>query len=941
MRIRTGYSFGEVYGPIASIFERTVEVYKTFAPITDRSSTFGFVKWNKLCKKANVRPIFGVELAVAKDLRDRKSPVDYWTFIAKSDLASVFRLVKLASEQFYYEPKIDYAQALSAEGVFKIVGRRSLIDLIEPQGDLYFALGSYVSDAYAQALFEKGIKPVASSDNTTPRATEEEEALQTIISGKTTPIHSTAILSDEEWEASHDHPWKKEALANRDFIAENSTAAIKQSKLLTPEKKKSLRKLCEEGAKKLKVNLKDKTYKERLDKELRLIDEKQFEDYFYIISDICKWARSRMIVGPARGSSCGSLVCYLLEITTVDPIPFGLLFERFIDINRNDLPDIDIDFSDTRRHLVFDYIKEKYGEDHVARLGTVSLFKPRSAMQEFGKALGIPFAKIAKVADALIKRSGGDSRALDTLIDTLESSPAGKELLIDHPEMRMSAKLEGHPSHHSQHAAGIVITQEPVINFVGIDGKTGATHCDKYDAEDLNLLKIDALGLTQLSIFEDALALAKLPMDHLFGVDLKDQSAFDVLNAGKFSGVFQFNGSALKSLTRQVKVTDLEDIISITALARPGPMVSGGANNWVKRRRGEQPTTYIHPAFRPSLESTLGIVAYQEQVMQIGRDIGGLSWEDVTALRKAMSKSLGKEFFDKYGDRFKAGAARLGIEKTLLDKLWDDLCAYGAWAFNRSHAVAYGIISYWCCWMKAHYPMEFAAATLQHLDSPERQIEMLREMNAEGIEYIPVDAKVSTDRWAIANHKGKRVLVGPVNNVKGIGPKMVHEIVSARARNEPLPQRAMKLLSSPKTEIDSLWPIRDAAKEKVGPLNGVGIVTPPTFISQIEQGKEDKSYLIICVFSKIDPRNENEEVKVAKRGGRIITGQTQSLNLFARDDTGEMFIMVDRFNYEKLGKQIVDRGRPGKLIYAIKGVVPAKASFRMLKVTHVRYLCEL
>lgn len=941
MRIRTGYSFGEVFGPINAIFNRTIEVYKTYAPITDRSSTFGFVKWDKLCSKAGVRPIFGVELAVARDLKDKKSPIDYWTFIAQQDLKSVFEILKLASEQFYYEPKIDYKQALAAQGVFKIIGRRSLIDLIEPQDGLYFALGSYVSTAYAQLLINKGIKPIACSDNLTACGTAEEEAIQSIISGRQKSIHNSAIMTDDEWESSHDHPWKKEALDARDFVAKNSTAKLRKSKLLTPEKKKTLKALCEDGAKKIGINLKDKVYKSRLEKELKLIAEKNFEDYFYIISDICKWSRERMIVGPARGSSCGSLVCYLLEITTVDPIKYNLLFERFIDINRNDLPDIDIDFSENRRHLVFDYIKQKYGEDHVARLGTVALFKPKSAMQEFGKALSIPFSKIAKVGDAIIKRSGGDSRALDTLIDTLESSPAGKELIKDHPEMILACKLEGHPSHHSQHAAGIVITQEPVINFVGIDGRTGATHCDKYDAEDLNLLKIDALGLTQLSIFEDALGMAKLPMDHLFKIPLDDKAAFDVLNAGKFSGIFQFNGSSLKSLTRQIRISDIEDIVSITALARPGPMASGGSGNWVKRKSGEQPTTYIHQAFKPALESTLGIVAYQEQVMQIGRDIGGLSWEDVTALRKAMSKSLGKEFFDKYGDKFKAGASKLGIEKSLLDKLWDDLCAYGAWAFNRSHAVAYGIISYWCCWMKAHHPMEFAAATLQHTDSIERQIELLREMNSEGIKYLPVDSKISTDRWEIANRNGKKILVGPVNNVKGIGPRMVHEIVSARARGEPIPQRAMKLLTNPKTDIDNLWPIEHAIEREFGGLSNCGIVTPQTRIIDVERSSEDKSVLIVGVFSKIAPRDENEDVNVARRGGRKVTGPTQSLNLFMRDDTGEIFVKVDRFDYQRLGKPIVDKGNPGKLIYAIKGIVPSKSSFNLIRATHVKYLCEV
>jgi DNA polymerase III alpha subunit len=942
MRVRTGYSFGEVYGPIDAIFKRTVEVYKTFAPITDRASTFGFAKWNRLCREASVRPIFGVELAVASDLKDRRAAIDYWTFIAKDELQSVFDLLKIATEQFYYEPRLTYEQANSAKGVFRIIGRRSLIDRIVPDVDTFFALGSYASPHYVNEMLRIGVRPIACSDNTTANGTDEEIALQTIISGRQSSIHSQAIMTDEEWGASCDYDCRGLALSMRDQVALGSRAALQKSELLSPEKKKTLVQLCREGAKRLGVDLKNAKYKERLERELKLIADKKFEDYFFIIADICQWARKRMIVGPARGSSCGSLVCYLLEITTVDPIRFDLLFERFIDVSRNDLPDIDIDFSDTRRHLVFDYIKEKYGEDHVARLGTVSLFKPRSAMQEFAKALDVPIYKINNVSDALIKRSGGDSRALDTLIDTLRESSAGIALLKEHPEMALAAKLEGHPSHHSQHAAGILITKAPLTTFVGIDGRTGATHCDKRDAEELDLLKIDALGLTQLSIFEDALALCGLPMDHLFKLPFDDRASLDILNQEKFCGIFQFNGTALRSITKQVKVKDFEDIVSITAIARPGPMASGGASEWVRRKNGQVAISYINDAFRKVLQSTLGVVTYQEQVMQIGFEIGGLSWQDVTALRKAMSKSLGKEYFDKFGDKFKAGAARFNIDKQALDRLWDDLCAYGSWAFNRSHAVAYGIISYWCCWFKAHHPLEFAAASLQHQDSTDRQLEFLRELHREGTNYVAVDEKLSTDRWTIANKGGEKVLIGPVNNIKGIGPKMVSEIASARARGEPIPARAQKLLTNPVTDIDSLWPIQDAVRKKVGALNAVGIVTPPTKIVDIEELPEDKVVLAIGVFSKIQPRDENEDVNIARRGGKRIVGNlTRSLNLFLRDETGEIFVKVGRFDYDRLGMQIINRGKVGKCVYAIKGIVPGKANFKMVRMTHCKFLCEL
>lgn len=499
--------------------------------------------------------------------------------------------------------------------------------------------------------------------------------------------------------------------------------------------------------------------------------------------------------------------------------------------------------------------------------------------------------------------------------------------------MMIATKMEGHPRHNSQHAAGVVITERPIEEYVAIDARTGAAYCDKKDAEELNLLKIDALGLTQLSVFEDALEMAGLDRHFLETIPLDDGDAFDVLNKKHYSGVFQFNGLALQGLVEQIVVDHIEDIISITALARPGPLTSGGANTWVKRKRGDLPIEFPHPLFEPYIGRTMGVVLYQEQVMEIGRQIGDLSWEDVTALRKAMSKSLGKEYFDQFGDRFKAGAVKKGIPLELTNEIWDDMCAYGAWAFNRSHSVAYGLISYWCCWLKAHHPLEFAAATLTHEKDPAKQIQMLREMDAEGIKYVPVDADHSTDKWAVA--KGK--LIGPVQNVRGIGPKIMQQIVSARARNEPMPQKAAKLLTNPRTPIDSLWPIRDAFNRIMPDPAARNIFSPPTAIADIEAiGEQQHDVLVFVILRRIAPRDENDVISLAKRDGRRLTGPTTSLNLQIADDTGVVFAKVNRFDYEAIGKAIVDRGAVGKCLYALKGSVPA--DFRMLAVKQVRFI---
>jgi DNA polymerase III alpha subunit len=945
-RIRTGYSFRAAAGKLDDVIARLKDCEYPAAPMTDRASTFGWVKWDKVVRKAGMKPVFGVELAVSPDIHAKKPITDNWTFIAKDSLKPINQLIDIASQQFRYVPLLTYEQAQSVEA-FKIVGHRSLPDLVHPADDLFLGLSPSIVKGYITAMLNRGVSLIACSDNYFPYP--DDLGFYEVLCGRgsSTQSYNQFIQTPEEWKKSVGDLGLPNDVVCSAFgkfqeVLEQSSAELKRAELLTPEKPETLLKMCEDGAEKLNIDLGDEVYKARLDRELGLIEQKDYEDYFYIVADICRYARERMIVGPARGSSCGSLVCYLLEITTIDPIPFGLIFERFIDINRDDLPDIDIDFSDQQRYMVFDYMADKYGSDRVARLGTVAMFKPRSALQECSSALTVPRWMCDKVSESLIERSSGDSRALNTLEDTLRTMPAGNDLLNKYPEMLVASRMEGHPRHYSMHAAGIVVTNTPISDFIATDHRTGATMCDKKDAEELNLLKIDALGLTQLSVFEDALGLAGLPRDTLDNLPLDDPKAFEVLNRGHFSGIFQFNGIALQSVTKRFKVEEFNDIVSVTALGRPGPLASGGAHEWIHRRNGTHHVTYPHPVFEPYLKDTLGIVIYQEQVMEIGRNVGDLDWGQVTALRKAMSKSLGKEFFDQFGDPWKKGAIEKGVKPVDADKIWDDLCAYGSWSFNKSHSVAYGLISYWCCWLKANHPFEFAAAALSHEDNPDKQLKLLREMADEGYTYEPVNAEYSTEKWTVGYRDGKKILVGPLSNVKGVGPKMVQSVIGARARNEKIPERAQKLLANPKTPIDSLYPIEDAIKRVMPDPSERNIFTPPMKVKDIQIEAQDYNALLFCTFAKINPRDENEAVKVARRGGREIVGEpTASLNLQMMDDTDIMFGKISRWNFVNLGQPIVDRGRPGKALYAVKGVVKGGSSFRMMMIENVRYIGDM
>lgn len=953
--IRTGYSFKRAFGHLPDVHKRIIECGLPAAPIADTANTFAWVKWSKLCAKAEIKPVYGVEIAVVPDVADKKPPIDWWCFLAIDSIRPINELIQLATRAPGKEPCITYDQAAAATGVIAITGHAARLELFAPTDNIYVGLSPACSKGYLRQARSHGHPFLARSDNYYP--TEDQRELYRVALGfrSSTQTYPQHILTDDEWREATKYvvseSEQSSALLHRNNALSMCEAKLIKAELLTPQKNMTLLEMCRHGAEKLKCDLNNEIYAARLEKELVLIAEKQFEDYFYILADMINWAKERMIVGPARGSSCGSLVCYLLGITAIDPIPYGLIFERFIDINRKDLPDIDVDFSDVRRDMVFEYAEQKYGADHVARLGTVGLFRPASALNQVGASLQIPKWMIERTLESVTERSSGDSRAMMALEDAMKSSEAGRKLVAEYPESLLAARMEGHPNNASQHAAGVIITQKPTVEYIGVDSRVNAAQCDKKDTEELNLLKIDALGLTQLSIFERTLQLIGKPdiTGYLETIPLDDPKAFQILNDGKFSGIFQFTGQALKSLTKQVTIDKLDDMVSITALARPGPMATGGAGAWVKRRNGTEPVTTVHPMLTELTKDTYGVVVFQETVMNVVRTMGNFSWEDTSAIRKAMSGRLGDEFFERYWLNFKKGAAENGVNEGDAKKVWDQICTMGSWAFNKSHAVAYGIVSYWTCWLKAYHPHEFAAATLDAEKNPIAQIQLLRELKEEGLEYLPVDTEQSTDRWSFAERDGKKTLIGPLNMIKGIGPKMCAEILDCRRRGEPVRAALLKRIENGKTPIDSLFPIEDAVERLFpeGLHKGANIVTRPTRVKDVQCGTKHR-VMILAVIKKIAPKDENETINVLKRqqraqskgvkaiNGGVLKGPSLALNIFFNDDSDEIFCKVDRYAFEKIGRPIIERGLVGKAIYAVKGTVPD--DFRMINVEQVRFL---
>lgn len=942
MRNRTGYSFHTAVGHLDDVVDRLVENGNTVATITDRDSTFGFRRFRDACKKKNMKPAYGVELGVVNEVAEKKPIINYFTFLAKNDIESINDLISIATDTNEKNPTFLVDIALRAKGVFKIVGERATFNQIQDcagETDTYLALSPSTPKVLIKPAISQGLPLIATSDNYYTRKDDLDFYRTALGRRANTQTYAMHILSDEEWFATVKDMVSPEqaqdAINNRNNVLSQLNAQLLDAEMYKPVREKTLLEMCVEGAQRLRVNLEDPIYAARLERELHLIKEKDFEDYFYIIAEIVNWAKNEMIVGPARGSSCGSLVCYLLNITTVDPIKYNLIFERFIDINRKDMPDIDIDFSDKNRDKVFVEMKKRYGKDHVARLGTVGFFKQRTAIKQTATALKIPIAMTEKFIAATEDKL--------SIKQTFQTTEDGKKLLAAYPAAIIAEKLENHPNVSSQHAAGMLVTQEPIKKYVAVDSRSNAAMLDKKDAEVLNLLKIDALGLTQLSVFERTLKLiGEKPISGwLEQIPLDDPKAFEILNDEKFAGIFQFMGKALQGLCEKIVIDKLEDIVSITALARPGPMASGGAADWVKRRSGAESVTYTHDLMKELTKDTYGVLIYQEQVMQIVRQIGGLSWGDTSDIRRAIGKSMGAEALEKYYDMFKEGAVKNGVEEHIARKIWDDIVTFGRYGFNRSHAVAYGIVSYYCCWLKAYHPIEFCAATLDAETDATKQASLLRELKKEGIGYKPIDIEHSTDLWGVVEREGKKELVGPLTTINGLGPKFVNEILDARKTGSEIRAPLKKKLLNAKTSIDTLYPIRDAADKLCKNLTSDAEerfgkkFDDFTAVEDIKAGRAGNVY-IIGVINKFTIRDDNDEASIAKRGYALKDENTKWLSMFMADDTGEIFCKITRFAYKGIAQPIINNGGLKKAVYMIEGTVPR--NFRMIEINNFKFL---
>ncbi len=884
LRIRTEYTFGQTFAPIDRVIERLKAIGCTAAAMVDRNSTWGHVAWFKACTAAGIKPILGVEITVADD----QETTAMW-FLAQNQagLAELYKATskshqqpiatKSGSMQRLYRSDVE---AMS-DNIFKFAGEvtdgewlasiNAIIDL-NPASRVLNARKKQIADKH-------GLMVVSTSDNAF--AFPDDNGTFELISRAGLKATPQFIIEDL------DHKVTNAAIADKCDIELPVAPMVRAEG--------DLEQICRDGIKFRKMEGRwTQEYEDRLLYELDLIRSKDFESYFVIVADMVHYAKAHMLVGPSRGSAAGSLVCYLARITEIDPIPPKLYFERFIDVSRTDLPDIDLDFPDDKRHMVFDYMAEKYGTNNVAHIGTISQFKPKSALIQVCKSLNIPPAATAAVKVAMIERSSADSRANNCLQDTLETTKPGQEFIKAYPQAASASLLEGHASHTGVHAAGLLVCNDDITNYATVDAN-GIAHIEKGAAETLGLLKIDVLGLRTLGILEDA----QVGIDW-YDLPFDDEATYEVFNTGRLCGIFQFEGNALRAISRDIDFKTITEIDAVTALARPGPFGGGVTEKYVKRKQGE-PYTPIHPLVESHMAETYGLPVYQEQTLAIVREIGKFDWKETSTIRKAMSKRMGKEFFDTYWEKFRLGAESQGIGEREARATWETINAMGAWQMNKAHTYSYAVISYWTAYLKAHHPLEFAAANLRSAKDEDSAIELLREMVREGLEYVPFDLELSEKNWSAKNGK----LYGGFMAFKGIGEAKAEKLVAARNAGQ-LTAKQLNDLNKAENLFADIFPFKTKYGHIYDDPRSNGVLGKVSKIIDLENVPHRENRVFIGELVYKNARNANEEVNVKKRGGKMETGPLEFVDVRLRDDTGTIGGRVGRFDFERFGRELLE-----------------------------------
>ena len=850
LHVHTEFSLLDGACRIPLLVKRVKELGQSAVAITDHGVMYGVVDFYKACKAEGIKPIIGCEVYVApRKLTDKVHEYD----------ASMYHLILLCrneegyrnlcyldsaafTEGFYIKPRIDkeilrqHAGGLIALSACQsgevprllLAGnyegaKAAALEMRELFGEdgYYLELQDHKlpnDPAINQGLIrihqETGIPLVVTNDAHYLRREDAQmqDTLMCIQMGKTVDdpnrlkmeTSELYLKSSEEMEALFpDHP---EAAANTAKIAELCNMDFQFGTYHLPEfhlpegytdGDAYFQKLCEEGFARRYPDAPE-GYRERLDYEMGVIRQMGFVDYFLIVSDFIGYAKGQGIpVGPGRGSAAGSMVAYCMNITDVDPMKYSLFFERFLNPERVTMPDIDIDFCIRRRQEVIDYVQRKYGADHVAQIVTFGTMAARGAIRDVGRALSIPYAEVDVVAKQV---PSGPNNLHITLDEALKLSKPLREQYEGDPRIRdlidTAKAIEGMPRHASTHAAGVVITRRPVVDYVPLakNDESVVTQYVMTTLEELGLLKMDFLGLRNLTILDDTVKLVQRsrPGFTLADVPMDDPAVFKMLSDGRTSGVFQMESAGMTGVCVGLKPQNIEDITAIIALYRPGPMDS--IPRFIACKHNPEQVKYKHPLLEPILSVTYGCIVYQEQVIEIFRRLAGYTMGQADMVRRAISKKkkaqIEKErhtFVHGDPERGIAGCMANGIPQQTAEDIYDEIEAFAQYAFNKAHAVSYAIVAYHTAWFKCHYTREYMAALLTSvLDSSDKVAEYIAECRDCGITLLPPDINESEADFTVS---GDHIRFGLVA-VKGVGRGFVNDVLKEREQGGAFPDLA-------------------------------------------------------------------------------------------------------------------------------------------------------
>lgn len=603
-------------------------------------------------------------------------------------------------------------------------------------------------------------------------------------------------------------------------------------------------------------------YIDRVEHELELIESKNFINYFLFLSDVVRWAKDQKIpVGPARGSAAASLVCYLLRITEVDPLQFPhMLFERFIDPTRTELPDVDLDFSDDRRIEVKRYLERKYGKDRVGNIGNFTRYRGKNSIDDVARVYGIPAWECNTVKDLIIERSGGDSRISDSLEDTFAMFPKARDVLGRYPELSNAVRLEGNYRGMGVHAAGIVISNTPITDTCAVytresaGERTSVIAYDKKDGEYVGMLKADFLGLSTMGMLGKAIDMIGMDLEDLYRIPLDDERTMDAFRRQDLTGIFQFEGRATRIVCRDVIPDHFQHLADINALSRPGPLFSGMAAQYVDVKHGRITKESYHPILDELTDWTYGQVVYQEQVLSTIRELGGFPMAEVHSIRKIISQKLGEAQFEEKYKMFEENAcANHGCTPEQAQRIWRFLSTSATYSFNIAHCISYSMLAFWQMWIKQHHPTAFYAAQLSKVG--EDKLHRLMQDAINGERYgrpnetiLPPSLAESEITWS---RNGSAIRAGFLQ-IPGIGPKTAQSVLDWRNQKLGLSGSTAIESSSSKNEdildvevVDLDKPPQDPAHdtERSTTSKVQEAETPGTALAVRSRGILDSKYL--------------------------------------------------------------------------------------------------